>query len=328
MLYVRRSVIGPLRHESVSYYKYELATAVTFDGATVCMLRFEDGTKPQPKSKAKTGKKWKKKARVDHATRPTDTTDTREKKKADLPPSSDTTAISGSKPDEPARNNGPLQGQTVLTATVTPGPVKKRKSKCRWERDSRKWGEHMQRIKARYACPDVPGAAQEAPSTSQVAASREPEPDPSPPHLRPLAHRVTARPDPPTQSALEVYGLSDIITEPDPDLCVETEHHLPVPARPSQVYKLYRTTHGVRHPQITRCLHNTLTDRVAVWSQYTTNVYPDNCSVRSATEPTVTTILILPEHEWTTYSPEQYKKLHDMLKNDPIHKSSPSQPRR
>jgi hypothetical protein len=96
---------------------------------------------------------------VDPATRPTDTTDSRKKEKADLPPSSDTTAINGSKPDAPARNNGPFQGHTVITAEDPPGPVKKKKTKCRQERDSRKWGEYIQRIKARHACPDVPGAA-------------------------------------------------------------------------------------------------------------------------------------------------------------------------
>jgi hypothetical protein len=86
-----------------------------WDGATEFTLRYEDETKQQPKTKARARRTWRKKARVDPATRPTDTTDSRKKKKADSPPSSDTTATSGtSKPDAPARKTA-LFRATPLT---------------------------------------------------------------------------------------------------------------------------------------------------------------------------------------------------------------------
>jgi hypothetical protein len=112
-------------------------------------------------------------------------------------------------------------------------------------------------------------APHKVPPPPQAVASRESEPDPSPPQLRPLAHRVTnTRPDQPTQAALEDLGLSDPITEPDPDLCVETEHHLPDPADP--VYQLYKINCPCpNNTQIlVRCLNNTLTKRVALWYKY------------------------------------------------------------
>jgi hypothetical protein len=161
-----------------------------------------------------------------------------------------------------------------------PGPVRKRKTRCRQKRDSRKWDEYVVRVLERQAARlDSPGAAQGAPSPPQAAASREPEPDPSPAHLRPLAHRVTtSRPDPPTQSALEDYGLSDPITEPDPGLCVETVHHLPVPAHEyklSPVYQLYmyerwnaEDPHDEFRDNTIRLMHNTLTNRAAVWTTF------------------------------------------------------------
>jgi hypothetical protein len=138
------------------------------------------------------------------------------------------------------------------------------------KRDSRKWEAYIVRVKAHRACPDSPDAAQVAPSTPQAVASREPEPDPSPAHLRPLPHRVDIRPDPPTQATLEDLGLSDLITEPDPDLCVETEHHLTVPRDP--VYKMYKRSvppiicpHSYKDDTVVKCLHNTSTNLVTIW---------------------------------------------------------------
>jgi hypothetical protein len=180
---------------------------------------------------------------VDPTTRPTGATDSRKRRKADSPPSTDSAAHSGSsEPDAPARTTALFRAKPVTTAEVpTSGPVKRKKTRCRQARDQRKWSECINRIKARRACPDSPGAAQGAPSPLQAVGSIEKEPDASPAHPRPLAHRVTTRPDPPTQDTLERLGLSEPTTAPDPDLCVETEHRLPVP-RP--VYMLYRSLAG------------------------------------------------------------------------------------
>jgi hypothetical protein len=252
-----------------------------YDGATVFMLRYEDGTKPQPKkSKAQTGKKWKKKARVDPATRPTDTTDSRKKKKADPPPSSDTTAISGSKPDAPVRKNGPFQGHTVfVTAEVTPGPVRKRKTRCRQKRDSRKWDEYVVRVMERRAARlDSPGAAQGAPSPPQAVASREPEPEPSPALLRPLAHRVDTRPPPDPPASTHLLGC-DSYPEANRDVpCTECDDDY-IPSTRDPVYTTYKRivppiqVHKYCKDSckncyvIVKCLYNTSTNSATLWYQ-------------------------------------------------------------
>jgi hypothetical protein len=129
---------------------------------------------------------------------------------------------------------------------------------------------------------------------------------------------VVTRPDPPTQEAhLEDLGLSDPITEPDPDLCVETEHRLPIPARP--VYELYQYVGPF--PEIpdcnivTRVMHNTLTDRVAMWNYF--DKHPRNLAdklvIVSATDDVISQILI-PQFRWHTHTPRQYGKLLELLR--------------
>jgi hypothetical protein len=150
------------------------------------------------------------------------------------------------------------------------------------------------------------------PPPPQAVASREPEPDPSPAHLRPLAHWVpTTRPDLHTQAALEDLGLSDPTTEPDPGLCVETEHHLPVPDHPNPRFHMYM----VNFPKPTgtsilaRCLHNTTTDKVGVWYSFsgsptdpTFRPEADRFSYRDVQDEKCKTMFILPENIWTDYS--------------------------
>jgi hypothetical protein len=170
-------------------------------------------------------------------------------------------------------------------------------------------------LERRAARLDSPGTAQGAPSPPQAVASREPEPDPSPPHLRPLAHRVTtSRPDPPAQSTLEDYGLSDPIIEPDPGLHVETVHRLPVPARP--IYELYykNTSSADNSCTIThRLMHNTLNDRVVVWTSFGNHPrgLKDRIEVASPYKEEDDWVLdrMLPEHRWYTASPIEHQQL-------------------
>jgi hypothetical protein len=141
------------------------------------------------------------------------------------------------------------------------------------------------------------------------------------------------------QSTLEEFGLSDTITVPDPDLIVETEHHLSVPTKPKKTkptkkshrldpdYELYQIIEtddelDEEYTITSRLLHNTLTGKVAVWISYLNHPrnLKDHTEVAAPYDDGDDWILdlMLPENRWYTHTPREYGKLME-LQSRPVY---------
>jgi hypothetical protein len=92
-----------------------------------------------------------------------------------------------------------------------------------------------------------------------------------------------------------------------------------VPAHPSPVYQLYKkylnaTDRTKRYAKV-RTIHNTLTNRVVIWKKdcYDDDTPPKERFFIRESSHNDCMKLIVPKRIWTTYTPDEYKRLRDAL---------------